>query len=222
MEIIWAGQACFRLRGKSAVVVTDPFDPKMLGFSLPKLAADIVTVSHEHGDHNKADAVDKMGEGQGVKVLCGPGEYEVKGVTLRGVASWHDSAQGSQRGANTIFVADLDNVRIAHLGDLGQQKLTEDQLAEIGNVDILLIPVGGFYTIDARNAAEIVAQIEPKIVIPMHYKIPEMGEELAGKLAPVDDFVKALGLVAKNMPTYVAKVETLPQEMELVILERKS
>lgn len=219
MEITWAGQACFRLRGKGSVVVCDPFDPKMLGFSLPKFTADIVTVSHEHGDHNNSGAVGGT-EGT-LKVLKGPGEYEVKGVTLRGVASWHDIAKGSQRGPNTIFVADLDNVQVVHLGDFGQQKLTEDQLAEIGNVDVLLIPVGGFYTIDSRNAVEIVAQIEPKVVIPMHYKITQMREELAGKLAPVDDFTRAIGLVPKNMPSYVAKVESLPQEMELVILERK-
>lgn len=231
MEITWVGQACFRLRGRSAFVVTDPFDPKLLSFSLPKLTADIVTVSHEHGDHNNSDAIkslpalptqaSQVGDMGKVRVLKGPGEYEIKGVNIRGVSSWHDDEQGAQRGKNTIFVLEIDGVRVAHLGDLGQTELTQDQLADIGNVDVLLTPVGGFYTIDARGAALIVAQIEPKVVIPMHYRIGEMGDELAGKLAPVDDFVRALGLVPKNMLTCIAKVETLPQEMELVILERK-
>ena len=214
------GQACFRLRGKSATVVTDPFDSKMIGLSLPKMSADIVTVSHEHNDHNRSDLVLASGEGE-MKVLKGPGEYEVKGINIRAIASWHDTVQGQERGKNTIFTIEIDWVRIAHLGDLGQKKLTEEQLSEIGDVGVLLVPVGGFYTIDAQNAVEIIAQIEPKVVIPMHYRTAGMAPDLAGKLAPVDDFVKALGAVPKNMPTYQVKLETLPQEMELVILERK-
>ncbi|MBI3290534.1 MBL fold metallo-hydrolase [Candidatus Microgenomates bacterium] len=220
MEITWVGQACFRLKGKTATVVTDPFDPKMIGLSLPKMTADIVSVSHEHGDHNNSGAV--RGNELAPKILKGPGEYEVKGVSIHGVASWHDMTGGQERGKNTIFVVEVDGVRIVHLGDLGQEKLTEEQLAEIGDVDVLLIPVGGFYTIDAQAAVEIVAQIEPKVVIPMHYGVAGMNSELAVKLAPVDNFIKALGAVPKNMTTYQAKIETLPQEMELVILERKS
>lgn len=200
-------------------VVTDPFNPDMVGLSYARQTADVVTISHEHGDHNNSEVV-KNDKGE-VKVLKGPGEYEIKNVNFKGVATWHDKSQGSERGKNTVFVIEMDNIKIAHLGDLGH-KLTEDQLSQIGDIDILLIPVGGFYTIDAPLSCEIVSQIEPKVIIPMHYQVPGLKEEVFAKLADVSEFVKAIGMTPKNLPSYQVKQEGLPQETELIILERKS
>lgn len=196
-------------------VVTDPFNSDMVGLSYARQTADVVTVSHEHGDHNNVEKVEAG------KILRGPGEYEIKNVNFKGVATWHDKSQGSERGKNTVFVMEMDNIKIAHLGDLGH-KLTEDQLSQMGDVDILLLPVGGFYTIDAPLACEIVSQIEPKVIIPMHYQVAGLKPDVFAKLAPVGEFVKAVGMTPKNLPSYQIKYETLPQETELVILERKS
>ncbi|MBI4059328.1 MBL fold metallo-hydrolase [Candidatus Microgenomates bacterium] len=220
MEIFWLGQAAFRIKGKQVTVVTDPYDSKMIGLSALRATADMVTVSHEHGDHNNVVAI-KTTSGGAPKILRGPGEYEIAGVSINGIKTWHDESLGSERGTNTVYVIDVDGVKVAHLGDLGH-KLTEEQLAEIGDVDILLIPAGGYYTIEPSVAAEVVAQIEPKVVIPMHYQIVGLAPQIFEKLASVDEFIKALGATPKTLPSYQCKVESLPQEMEVVVLERKS
>lgn len=220
MEITWLGHASFRIRvragGEWVSIVTDPYEPAMVGLRFPRVTAEIVTVSHEHEDHNKVDLVlsDKS-----PKILRGPGEYEVKGVVIRGIASWHDSSSGSNRGENTIFVFELEGIRVVHLGDLGH-KLTERQLDEIGNCDILLIPVGGLYTITPQTAAEVVSQLEPKIVIPMHYKVSGMTNSFAD-LSSVEEFIKIMGIQAKHQEKFEAKRETLGEELQLVVLEIK-
>ncbi|MBI2405832.1 MBL fold metallo-hydrolase [Candidatus Microgenomates bacterium] len=219
MDITWLGHASFRIRGKSVTVVTDPFAKEMVGLSMPRVTADIATVSHEHKDHNNVEGV--AGIAAPPKVIRAPGEYEVRGVNIRGVKTWHDVSDGRERGNNIIFVIELDNIRLAHLGDLGH-KLSEEQVSEIGDVHILLVPVGGFYTIGPETAAQVVAQIEPKVVIPMHYQIPGLLPEVFEKLQNVEEFVKVLGITPKHMPSYQAKPDTIPEEMELVILERKS
>ncbi|MBI2334874.1 MBL fold metallo-hydrolase, partial [Candidatus Daviesbacteria bacterium] len=181
MDIYWYGQACFKLKGKFATVIIDPFDPDFTGLKLPKdLSADVFLSTHDHQDHNH------VGEGM---VFKQSGEYEVKGVVITGISSFHDNSEGSERGRNIIFHLLMDNLNIVHLGDLGQARLTEQQLAQIGETDILLVPVGGVYTVDAKQASEIVAQLEPKIIIPMHYKIEGLKFELDG----VDKFLKEMG-----------------------------
>lgn len=218
MEIVFLGHACFKIRGRTTDwvnIITDPFDPGFVGLSFPKVAADIITVSHEHKDHNGVEQVTGM-----AKVLRGPGEYEVRGVGIVGVATWHDKEQGRSRGENTIFVITLEGIRVAHLGDLGH-KLTDNELSQIGSVDILFIPVGGFYTIDAQTALEVVGQLEPRIVIPMHYQEPGLKPEIFEKLAEVGDFIKVAGITLKRMPSLSVKKETIPEEMEVVVLERK-
>ncbi len=216
MEIKFLGHSCFRIRGKSAVIVTDPYDP-YIGFKLPKLTADIATISHNHKDHNYQEAVEGVSARKKPFVISGAGEYEVLGVSVFGVATFHDQSQGSKRGGNTIYVINLDGMRIAHLGDLGH-KLTEAQLEEVNGVDILMIPVGGTYTIDAKEAVEVVGQIEPKIVIPMHYHLPGLTIELA----PVEEFLKEAGVgPVKALPKLTISKERLPEEREIVVLERK-
>lgn len=210
MEITWLGQACFKIKGKNAAVLLDPFDPDFTGLKLPKdLTSDVVLVSHDHKDHNNV--------GSFPVAFKQPGEYEVGGVVITAVESFHDNSQGSERGKNIIFHLLFDNLNIVHLGDLGQAKLTEEQVAQIGQTDILLIPVGSVYTIDAKAASEIVAQLEPKIIIPMHYKI----EGLKFDLEPVDNFLKEMGAEgAAPQPKLSVTKEKLPEEPQVVVLSK--
>lgn len=217
MDIYWYGQACFKLKGKEATVVVDPFDPQFVGLKLPKdLVADVVLSSHDHGDHNFTSAV-VGSEGTTPLVFKEPGEYEVKGVTITGVSSFHDDAGGAKRGLNTIFHLNCDNLNIVHLGDLGQSQLTEEQLAQIGEVDLLLIPVGSVYTIDGKTASDIAAQLEPRIIIPMHYFIEGLKFELEG----VDKFLKEMGVEnVSPVPKLSITKDKLPEEPQVVVLNK--
>jgi L-ascorbate metabolism protein UlaG (beta-lactamase superfamily) len=220
VDITYLGQSAFRIKGKEVTLVTDPYDPKMLGFKFPKLEANIVTVSHDHGDHNFTSQIEGP-SGNPPRVIHGPGEYEIKGVSVFGTPTYHDDKKGEERGHNTSYTITFDNINVCHLGDLGH-KLTEEQVGQIGRVDILLIPVGGHYTINATEAAEVVSQLEPKIVIPMHYKADGLDPKVAEVLAPVEDFVKELGIEPIRDSKLTITYDKIPEEMQLVVLERKS
>ncbi|KKQ65787.1 MAG: Zn-dependent hydrolase of the beta-lactamase fold-like protein [Candidatus Daviesbacteria bacterium GW2011_GWA2_38_24] len=212
MDIYFLGAASFRLKGKTATIIIDPFDPDYTGLKLPKdLNADTVLATHSHQDHNNLSVV----TGEPVKIT-GPGEYEVKGVAIEGVASFHDKQQGAERGRNTIYHISMDGLNIVHLGDLGHT-LTQDQIQQIGITDILLVPVGGIYTIDATEATEVVSQLEPKVIIPMHYQLPEMKYELE----PLENFLKEMG---KEDIEPVGKLsitkDKLPDEPQVVVLSK--
>lgn len=211
MEISWVGHACFGLKGKTACLVTDPYDTQATGLKLPKLTADIVTVSHSHSDHANLRAI----EGSPY-VISGPGEYEIKEINVLGVAAYHDNKNGEQRGKNTIYNITMDGINIAHMGDLGHV-LSSDQIEELGAVDVLLIPVGGVYTIDPHQAAKVTAELEPKVVIPMHYSVPGLKYQLEG----VEKFLKEMGAesVTPQPKLSIAK-EKLPEETQVVVLER--
>lgn len=212
MDIYWGGQALFKIKGRSATVIIDPFDPNFTGLKLPKdLAADIAAKTHDHNDHNNLSAV----SGDPV-LITGPGEYDIKGVLVTAVGTFHDGQNGAERGKNTVYNVLIDNINVVHLGDLGHT-LTQDQLEEIGNCDILMVPVGGVYTIDAKEAAEVVSQLEPKIILPMHYRI----DGLKFPLAPVADFLKEMGLEAKEPQARLTIArDRLPDEPEVVLLSR--
>jgi L-ascorbate metabolism protein UlaG (beta-lactamase superfamily) len=183
VDITWLGHSCFRIKGSQAVVITDPFPPD-LGYSLGKPTADIVTVSHQHPSHSYVQGV-----GGEPRPIQGPGEYEISSVLILGVATFHDAEGGRKRGKNTVYLMEVDGISICHLGDLGHV-LSNEQVEEIGDVDVLMLPVGGVSTIDASVAAEIIRQLEPHAVIPMHYKTPEIDR----KLEPVEKFLKEMGM----------------------------
>jgi len=184
MDISWLGHSCFRIKGKQGiVVVTDPYSPD-LGYSLGKPTARIVAVSHQHPGHSYVQGV-----GGEPRLITGPGEYEISGVLIIGMATFHDEEKGSKRGKNTAYLMEVDEISVCHLGDLGHV-LTAEQVEEIGNVDVLLLPVGGVSTINAPKAAEVVRQLEPKAVVPMHYKTPALNRELES----VDRFLKEIGV----------------------------
>jgi L-ascorbate metabolism protein UlaG (beta-lactamase superfamily) len=182
MEITWLGHSCFRIRGSHTTIITDPYSPD-LGYSLGKPTAHIVTVSHQHPGHSYVSGI-----GGEPKLVTRPGEYEINGVLIIGMTTFHDTEGGKNRGKNTIYLIEIDEVSICHLGDLGHV-LTTKQVEEIDNIDVLLIPVGGVSTIDATRAAEVVRQLDPKAVVPMHYKT----EALKRELDPVDKFLKEMG-----------------------------
>ena len=217
VDITWHGQACFKIKGRIASVVVDPYESDFTGLKPLKLEADIVCVTHNHQDHNNTKAV-KTPDGQDPFVISGPGEFEKMGVNIVGVASFHDNSQGQERGKNTIYNITVDEMNIVHLGDLGQKKLTQEQVEQLSSCDVLLIPTGGTFTIEGKDAPDIIAQIEPKIVIPMHHKV----EGLKFALDPVEKFLSAMGKEKQESQNKLSlSKEKLPEELELVILEKQ-
>ena len=211
MEISWLGHSCFQLRGKNVTLITDPYSPQ-LGHSLGKISAPIVTISHDHPGHNFAGGVD--GD---PRIVRGPGEYEISDVLITGVASYHDNKHGQELGRNTIYIIHIDDLIICHLGDLGHI-LQEEQLEEVADADMLLVPIGGQHTINAAQAAEVISQVEPHIVIPMHYSPP-----IGDVPDPLDKFCREMGIEAINpQPKLSITRSALPAETQVVILSIRS
>ena len=175
MILQWLAHACFFIQNeKGRVLVTDPYT-ESIGYPVPKeIKADVVTISHEHTDHNNAAIVTG-----GPLVIRTAGTQEAFGFRVTGIASDHDEQGGQMRGSNVIYVIETEGLRICHCGDLGRM-LTEEEKAQIGHVDILMVPIGGVYTIDAAGARQVVAALNPKVVIPMHYRTDIAGDELDG------------------------------------------
>ncbi len=193
MKITWFGHSCFQILSQSdknnkVSIVIDPFGDDV-GLRLPKLRADILLITHDHSDHNNEKAVSGDTEEKPL-IIKGPGEYESKGVFVLGIPAFHDEVGGKERGETTIYRIEAEGISVCHLGDLGQKELTVEQIDSINGVDVLMIPVGGNYTISAKEALKIMSQIEPKITIPMHYSLPK----LKVKLADLTEFKKMLGI----------------------------
>ncbi len=213
MDITYLGHSSFKIRTKTATIVTDPFSPEMVGFKFPKTQADIVIVSHQHKDHNYLEGIENE-----PLVISLPGEYETKGISLFGFESAHGGKTEEEKVPNTIFLIEADGLSLCHLGDLGEippAKIME----EIIGVDILMVPVGGTYTLDPKGAVEIVNQIEPSFVLPMHYKTPGRNEDLA----EVKEFLTEMGAEqAEKLDKLAISKDKLPEETKTVVLERKS
>ena len=212
MKIKWLGHACFLITSEAGTsIITDPYATKEdLTYGEITESADIVTVSHEHGDHNNVATVQGKPE-----VVRGIGTFNVRGLEFKGVPSYHDRTGGSQRGNNTIFCFEVDGLRICHLGDLGHQ-LSGEQVAELGSIDILLIPVGGYFTIDAKMATQVCDQLKPKVIIPMHYRTDKCAFPIAG----VDDFLKGKERVTRlETGERNFKSEELPASTQIIVLK---
>lgn len=220
MDVIPLGHSAFKLKGKKASVITDPYNPEVVGLKFPRhTSGDVITISHNHEDHNFINVIVTLQGEEKPVVLSGPGEYEIKGIEIIGAASFHDQKGGSERGKNTIFRIDIDRISIVHCGDLGHT-LTDSQVDQIDNTDILLIPVGGVYTIDAHQAAEVVRQLEPRIVIPMHYQREGLNQKIFSGLAPVSQFLKEIGHEGVlPQPKLTLTKDKLPEELQIVVLE---
>lgn len=216
MEITYLGHSCFRLKGANGTVITDPFDD-YVGFNLPSASADIITVSHDHKDHNNFKPINGTARRNNPFIVDHPGEYEVGGISVFGVKTDHDAHGGVERGSNTVFTILIDDLRVCHLGDLGHE-LTQEQLAEIGQVDVLLIPVGGTYTIDPEQAVKVAKALEPSYLIPMHYKTSKHNSDVFGDLSTLEDFLKEYGAEVTPEAKLVVTKDRLPEETELVVL----
>lgn len=211
MEITWYGLSCFRLTERGlATVVTDPYDPKTVGFGSARLRGDIVTISHDAPGHNYVNAVKGVS-----RTLTGPGEYEIGGVFVTGVQTNGHSKRIPEELRNTLYVFDYDGVTVAHLGDLDRVP-SQAEIEALGTVHIALVPVGGGAGLNAAKAAEVVALLEPGIVIPMHYAIP--GSNL--KLAPLNKFLKEMGLAElEAQPSLKVSRSTVPDETRVIVLD---
>ena len=209
MEIKYLGHSCFRIKGKNTTVITDPFSPD-LGLTLGKQTANIVTVSHQHAGHNYTESI-----GGTPRVVSKPGEYEIGDAIIIGLAAFHDAEKGLIRGKNIVFVVAMDELTICHLGDLGTP-LKESEIEELGKVDILMVPVGDMSALNATAAARLVRQIEPSIVIPMHYQLPDSTRELE----PVGRFLSEMGAnEVMAQPKLNVSRANLPLSMQVVVLE---
>lgn len=214
MLISWLGHSCFKIQDKTGTdgltIITDPFN-KEIGLKVPNCEADIITVSHDHKDHNNVSAL------RGTPYIINlAGEYDVKGILIRGVESFHDEKKGKERGNNIIYRMEVDGISISHLGDLGHV-LDDKQLEVLVGTDILLIPIGGKFTLDAKKAVEVISQVEPRIVIPMHYND---GNVNIPDLDSLEKFVKEMGIKPIEEEKLKISKKDLPQEdMLLYILK---
>jgi L-ascorbate metabolism protein UlaG (beta-lactamase superfamily) len=215
MKIKWYGHAAFLITSDQGTpIMIDPYEPGAFGGQLTygaiKDQADIVLTSHDHADHNYTKGLPGTPQ-----IIKGSLSKTIKGISVKGISTYHDSSKGSERGDNTIFTITIDKIQLCHLGDLGHP-LSDKELAEIGPVDILLIPVGGFFTIDSIEATRITGQIKPKILIPMHYKTEKCGFPIAA----VEEFLKGKTNIKRPKVSEITFDKTsLPQQMEIVVLE---
>ncbi len=212
MKLRWVGHSCFLITAKSGLsIITDPYHTKQgVNYSPVMEIADIVTVSHDHFDHNAVQSV-----GGRPEIVKSSGNKSIKGIEFRGIACYHDESSGKQRGENIIFCFSVDGIRICHLGDLGHA-LNRGQIKEIGEVDVLLVPVGGFYTIDAAVATRVCDDIKPKVVVPMHYKTAKLDFPVTG----VDVFLAGKKNVKKLDSSKVEfEHDTLPAETGILVLK---
>ncbi len=224
MDITWLGHSCFQVRGKNVTLVTDPFSPQYGDTAqLSKTNASIVTISHNHPGHNYVEGIPGA-NGKAPRVVRSPGEYEISDVLITGVASYHDNKHGQERGRNTIYIIHIDDIAICHLGDLGHT-LQEEQLEEVADADVLLLPISGQHGINVSQAVEIIGQVEPRIVIPMHYRPvapDETGEEQAN---PLDKFCREMGVDKNNVQLKFSitrnTLATAPSELQVILLSQR-
>jgi len=215
VKVKWLGHACFELVGGGLTVVIDPHDGSSLGIPAPKSSADVVLITHGHFDH--ADGRGLVAK-PGAAVIEGPGLHEAKGLKVKGVSTYHDNAGGSRRGVNTAYVFELEGVRFCHVGDLGHV-LTPSQVSEVGEVDVLFIPVGGTFTIDHSEATKVVELLRPRIVVPMHFKTPG----LRLPIADVEPFLRGKPRVERLATNeFEVRKEELPSETKIVVLSPPS
>ncbi|MBI4334232.1 MAG: MBL fold metallo-hydrolase [Chloroflexi bacterium] len=225
MEIIWLGHSCFRIKGKQGTVITDPFAPEF-GYKTGKLEADIVTVSHDHPGHNSTAAIAPVASNlaalpaDGIfcsrpKVVHAPGEYDIANIWVTGIPSFHDSENGARRGKNCIYLIQIDDIVLCHLGDIGH-RLSTQQLQDLGGAEVLFLPVGGHSTIDAAVASEIVRAVDPKLVIPMHYKTAAE----TSPLDTLDNFSKQMALAEVTAQARLSVTRnTLPDQTRVVVMD---
>ena len=216
MEISYLGHSCFRIRGREASILTDPFAPSY-GLSMGRPTAAVVTVSHHDPNHEFAQGV--SGE---YRLITGPGEYEIADVLINGVQTYRNMGTTSDSEStpkpNTAYVFEVDDLRVCHLGDLAQ-RLNDEQIEDLGTINVLMVPVGGHGTIGPNVASDVVSKLEPSVVLPMRYRIEKTQDE---GLELVDRFVREMGVKEwAPVPKLGVTKSSLPSEIQVVVMEPK-
>jgi L-ascorbate metabolism protein UlaG (beta-lactamase superfamily) len=206
LQIRWHGHACFEITN-DLTLVTDPHDGKSIGIPAPNVSGDIILVSHDHYDHNSVKSVEK----EGSKIVLDGKKRVISNIEIFGVDSFHDEAQGAKRGNNIMYKFNVDEIKFCHLGDLGHD-IDDDAVNKIGEVDILFVPIGGTFTVDDKQAWDVINKIKPRIIVPMHYKIGGLSLPIAG----IDSFLEQ----AKHKVIHVGneidiEKDDLPKETEI-------
>lgn len=220
MEIKYLGHSSFRIKAEGQTVIIDPFEPQSTGLKWEKQAADLVLVTHAHFDHNfiagVAASENYQGQFKRPFIVSAPGEYEIGGVRVTGIASFHDGKSGSVRGENTIYLVEVENFKIVHLGDLGH-KVSSEQESLLSDTDVLIVPVGDKVTIGPEIASELIAELAPHFAIPCHFSTPEL--KVFG-LRPLEDFLKVMGGEARTEEKLVLKEGCeMPEETQVIVLK---
>ncbi len=219
MEITYLGHSCFKLKSKSGLVVfIDPFKSSMVGETLAKDVADMLLISHDHEDHNERSVITGAVNREKTFVIASEGEYEIAGILVAALKTYHDKVNGEERGKNLIFSIVMDGLNIVHLGDLGH-KLSSGQIEKLGSVDVLLVPVGGEFTIDSETAIDIVKDISPSYVVPMHYRTDKSSEGLS-KLEPLSKFLEKNKYPVTSESVHKIKIEqsNLPDDTQVLLM----
>lgn len=215
MEISYLGHSCFKIKTKTGTVITDPYGA-MTGFKMPAVSADAVIISHAHEDHNNNAGVTGTSRRKEPFIISEAGEYEIDGISIFGFQTYHDSSEGKERGKNLICVIQAEDLRILHLGDLGHV-LSDKLIEDLDGIDVVMIPVGGFYTINAETAVKVIESIEPSYVLPMHYKTKAHDEKAFGELTDLTKFTESYGHTVKSVKTLLLSKLSLPQDTTEVI-----
>lgn len=217
MQITYHGHSCFKLKGELGSVITDPFDEKVVGIPLSRLSGEIVTISHNHDDHNAKDKVKGTAKRENPFVIDFPGEYEVGGISVFGTKTFHDQVGGAEKGSNIVYKILIDGLSICHLGDLAHQ-LDEKQIDAIGMVDVLFLPVGGPFSLMTEEAIKVANAISPNILIPMHYSDSAYPSDT--RVKPLEQFLQSFGVNVEPEEKLIVEKDRLPEEMQLVVLRR--
>src|SRR3989344_3403656 len=215
MVITYYGLSCFKIQSGDTVIAIDPY-AKESGLTPPRFEAHAALSTHAHPNHDNVESISEKKDEQ-ILHITGPGEYEFKGTIVRGIPSFHDDKKGAKKGKNTIYTIEWEEMRLVHMGDYGETELRSEVQEAIGTPDILFVPVGGEDTIDAEVAAKLVSQIEPRIIVPMHYKIAGLKD----KLDDVEAFLKEMGEKAAPEERLTIKKKDLPtaEQSEVVVLK---
>jgi len=219
MEITYLGHACFKLKNKDGLtVIMDPFKTEDTGLPFAKDVADIVTISHNHDDHNNIEAITGPVTRPSTFVIDKEGEYEIGGVEITASKTYHDKTEGADRGKNLIINLRMDGLNLLHLGDLGH-KLTEGQIEKIGSVDVLMVSVGGVTSLENDEVMDLIKELQPSYVIPMHYKVPGMKEAWNIKHT-LQEFLDKSKYVVAGEPVHKIKVDegSLPDDTQVLIM----
>jgi L-ascorbate metabolism protein UlaG (beta-lactamase superfamily) len=206
LQIRWHGHSCFGITNE-ITLVTDPHDGKSIGIHAPNVTGDIVLVSHDHYDHNSVKSVEK----EGSKVITDTRKRNIANVEIKGIESFHDECRGEKRGSNIIYKFTMEDITFCHMGDLGHD-LDEDTVQKIGDVDILFIPIGGTFTLDAKQAWRIIKKVKPRIAVPMHYKIGGLSLPITG----IEPFLEESNYEILKVGNEIdIEKEDLPEEPEI-------